>query len=922
MVNRRVRVRTTEMVGSTARGAALQAVVRAAEAVLPGEGGLAETMARVATEAGRLSGADYVRILLVDRTSGTLRLAAQWGFRGEDECNLAEASMESLAGVTVRRGEVVFSGTALEDAGEAWRAVALRRGIQTHLGLPIRDEHEVIGALVINTVKATEYGPEARECLGAFADFSGIAIRYARQIEQERARRGHLEALQAVIEELGRQPDLRRLLESVLDRVLRVVRAEVGVVYLWDPDAGALAVRAWRGTGQWLAGLHVLGGEGVAGMIARTGQPIFENDFRHSVVATAQERAETQLEAVLGAPLTHRGRLLGVLLVGRERPQDPFRDAEEETLRLFGAQVALALEQARLVSELEEELRDREAAEAVLRRRTRQVEAVSEIGDEVAREVNTKALLDLMATRLIALLDTVGSAVYLCEEGEQGLLAHAAKGVLSHSLLSRRRLGEGLVGAAADARQGILANAYPRSRYVLPSVLEPATVEAAMVEPLVLRGRLLGVLQVVRDAAGGPFTDEDQFAIRLFAKTAALALEHARLFTELSEAFGRLQVLQEEALRVEKLQTLGALTSGMVFGLNQVLAQVLGQVEHLGLKATDPQLRESLGILAEAASNGVSIVRRLGLFVSEQPGGAPVPCDLAEIVMEAASLTQPRWKDEAELEGRAIRVDVQIPELPAVTGRRSDLREVFSKLILHAVGSMPYGGQITISAQHEAGLREEEDADSILVTVRDTGLGMSEYVREHIFDPVLTDPTLRRQPVNLAMVRDVIEEGLGGRVGVSSVLGEGTTFTLRLKATRTRVEPKASQSPVTPVKGRRILVVDDNVGVLRTHQAQLEEAGQLVWCAESAAAALKALEESGPFDVVFTDLGMPGINGWELAEAIKARAPYTPVVLVTGWGEQALQAETRRRAFVERVLFKPVRQQVFVETIAALTAGG
>ena len=200
----------------------------------------------------------------------------------------------------------------------------------------------------------------------------------------------------------------------------------------------------------------------------------------------------------------------------------------------------------------------------------------------MAREVNTKALLDLMATRLIALLDTVGSAVYLCEEGEQGLLAHSAKGVLSHSLLSRRRLGEGLVGAAADARQGILANAYPRSRYVLPSVLEPATVEAAMVEPLVLRGRLLGVLQVVRDAAGGPFTDEDQFAIRLFAKTAALALEHARLFTELSEAFGRLQVLQEEALRVEKLQTLGALTSGMVFGLNQVLAQVLGQVEHLG----------------------------------------------------------------------------------------------------------------------------------------------------------------------------------------------------------------------------------------------------------------------------------------------------------------------------------------------------
>jgi CheY-like chemotaxis protein len=152
------------------------------------------------------------------------------------------------------------------------------------------------------------------------------------------------------------------------------------------------------------------------------------------------------------------------------------------------------------------------------------------------------------------------------------------------------------------------------------------------------------------------------------------------------------------------------------------------------------------------------------------------------------------------------------------------------------------------------------------------------------------------------------------------VLGEGTTFTLRFKATMTKVEAKVGEVPVEPVKGRRILVVDDNAAVLRTMQVQLEGLGQLVWTAESADAALKVLEEHGPFDIVFTDLGMPGTNGWELAEAIKARAPYTQVVLVTGWGEQALQAETRRRVFVERVLFKPVRQRVFGETISALTS--
>ena len=97
-----------------------------------------------------------------------------------------------------------------------------------------------------------------------------------------------------------------------------------------------------------------------------------------------------------------------------------------------------------------------------------------------------------------------------------------------------------------------------------------------------------------------------------------------------------------------------------------------------------------------------------------------------------------------------------------------------------------------------------------------------------------------------------------------------------------------------------------------------KDAGQAVRIADSGAKALKMLDD-GPVDLVITDLGMPQMNGWELAEAIKAWAPWTPVVVLTGWGEQGVQAETRRQVFVDRCLFKPVQLRVLMANIAILT---
>ncbi|MFI5342380.1 MAG: response regulator [Candidatus Methylomirabilales bacterium] len=276
-----------------------------------------------------------------------------------------------------------------------------------------------------------------------------------------------------------------------------------------------------------------------------------------------------------------------------------------------------------------------------------------------------------------------------------------------------------------------------------------------------------------------------------------------------------------------------------------------------------------------------------------------------------------KWRDEAERQGRKIRVDVQMEGIPAILGRPADVREVFTKLVLHVVTNMPAGGTITVSARHEPGYTAERGDGWVIATVRDTGDGMPETVRERIFDPFFGTKYLRGVGVGLSTVRDVMQ-GHGGRIGVTSVLHEGSTFTLRFQASAVRPATKAQEAEVPLVPGRRILVVDDNPGLLETLATMLEEAGLKVLPAESGEVALRLLDQS-PVDLVLTDLGMPGLTGWQVAEAVKAKAPWTPVVLLTGWGEQAVNEETRRRAFVDRILFKPVQRTVLLNMVATMT---
>jgi PAS domain S-box-containing protein len=211
--------------------------------------------------------------------------------------------------------------------------------------------------------------------------------------------------------------------------------------------------------------------------------------------------------------------------------------------------------------------------------RTRQLEAIRTVSAEITRELDLTRLLDLITRRAAELVGALSGTLYLWDADQQALVSRSwlSPGLSKGTRV--RRLGEGVAGTIAARRQGMIVNDYRASPFATPESLGRAGVTAVIGEPLVYRERLAGVIALDNEGSGKRFTREDGEVLALFATQAAIAVENARLFGELTRSYADLQLAQEELVRVEKLRALGQMAAGIAHDLNNTLAAVLGQVE-------------------------------------------------------------------------------------------------------------------------------------------------------------------------------------------------------------------------------------------------------------------------------------------------------------------------------------------------------
>ncbi len=572
----------------------------------------------------------------------------------------------------------------------------------------------------------------------------------------------------------------------------------------------------------------------------------------------------------------------------------------------------------------------RKAAEAALQRYARQLEALRATTADITRELDLAKLLALVIERAVRLLRGVSGAVYLVDPATKGIAPQAWVGHGDWLAAVRLQPGEGFAGAVIERGQGLIENAYRASIYAVPLFLERTSHTAVLGEPLRYRDRVIGAILVDRIAE--PFTEQDHGLLRLFADQAAIAIEHARLYTDLKRSYEELHRAQDELVRSEKMRGLGQMAAGIAHDINNTLAAVLGQTELLRLRIRDPAAQEGLQLLQTAAADGAEVVRRLQDFAQQRSGGPSQACDLAELVPEALEITRPRWRDEPHRRGIRIEPIVELAGLPLIQGNPAEIREVLTNLIFNAVDAMPQGGALRVTGRALATAAADGAApaagDSVAsggapqsawveLTVADTGIGIPEEIRGRIFDPFFTTKGLHGTGLGLSVVYGILERH-GGRIDVASSPGEGSTFRLRFRAAPPGAVPGASHPTPAPVPARRILLVDDDAPVRRTLAEILRASGQQVFEAASGTEAIERLETTEA-DLVLTDLGMPEVTGWDVARAAKARWPGIPVILLTGWGDN-VAAEAPAGVRVDRVLTKPVPRSAVLAVIAELAA--
>jgi len=235
------------------------------------------------------------------------------------------------------------------------------------------------------------------------------------------------------------------------------------------------------------------------------------------------------------------------------------------------------------------------------------------------------------------------------------------------------------------------------------------------------------------------------------------------------------QHTQEVMLRQERLKALGQLASGIAHDCNNALSMIIGFTELL-LSDTEEledvaKRRAHLHLIHSAAQDAAGVVGRLREFSRPTKSSSELPpVQINDLVAQAISLSQPRWRDQAQASGQTIRVTAELGQVPQIGGRAAELREALANLIINAVDAMPNGGTLT--------LRTRLDDGMVAVDVVDTGTRMPPEVRDRIFDPFYTTKGDRGTGLGLAMVQGIVEQH-HGQISVESELGRGTTINWR-----------------------------------------------------------------------------------------------------------------------------------------------
>jgi PAS domain S-box-containing protein len=364
----------------------------------------------------------------------------------------------------------------------------------------------------------------------------------------------------------------------------------------------------------------------------------------------------------------------------------------------------------------------------------------------------------------------------------------------------------------------------------------------------------------------------------------ALQKSNEELETRVEERTRERELALQQLHESQKMESIGQLTGGVAHDFNNLLAVILGSLSLLKKAVPDdPRISRLLDRAILGAERGATLTARLLAFARRQ-----------ELKVEFVALQKliPEMLDFLRHSvGPNVSIHAEIsPEVSAVEVDANQLELALINLAVNARDAMPQGGTLTLACHNENhGKQVELPRDPfVCITITDTGEGMSAATLARAQEPFFTTKGVGKGTgLGLSMVQGFTAQS-GGAMRIRSEPGNGTKVTLWLPRAKEgplvpHVETQPAQS--TDARSLRVLLVDDDILVSMGAADMLLDLGHSVTEAQSGAHALKLLESDGRFDVVVTDYAMPGMNGFELAQRIKAGYPRLPIVLATGYAE-------------------------------------
>ena len=372
----------------------------------------------------------------------------------------------------------------------------------------------------------------------------------------------------------------------------------------------------------------------------------------------------------------------------------------------------------------------------------------------------------------------------------------------------------------------------------------------------------------------------------------------------------------------QKLDAIGKLTGGVAHDFNNMLTVITGTTETLVARLADePELQKTAELIDQAAERCSELIQHLLAFARRQPL-RPRNVDINATVLDIAKLLRPTLGEQIEVNS-ILEQEVATAHIDA-----SQLANSLLNMAINARDAMPNGGKLLLETRNvvldEAYAQANPDTKPgpyVMLAVSDTGTGMSQEVLNKVFEPFFTTKEVGKgSGLGLSMVYGFVKQS-GGHIRIYSEAGHGTTIKLYLPPARGQVEAAPGAAPPLPHGNEIIMVVEDDALVRNFVTTQLQSLGYRTLGAANGPAAMLMVDSGEPFDLLFTDVIMPGgMTGRQLADEVAKRRPGIKVLYTSGYTDNAIVHQGRLDPGV-LLLTKPYRKSQLANMVRRALTG-